>query len=192
MNPEQIKQGLYDKSYEHDACGIGAVVNITGRQDHSIIEYGKEILINLHHRGAAGSDEITGDGAGILFQIPHEFFLQESKKLGFSLPQPSQYAVGTVFGSKQSEVKRSRCDKILADSLEEYGLKIIGWRDVPAANSCLGKIALAAEPSIKQIFVDGCGLESEAFERLLYLARKRAEKRVRDTLGEDGEDFYVA
>jgi len=83
-------QGLYESRREHDGCGIGAVVNISGKQDHSIIEYGKEILINLHHRGAAGSDEVTGDGAGILFQIPHEFFKAESERSGFSLPPRSK------------------------------------------------------------------------------------------------------
>ena len=185
-------QGLYEARSEHDACGIGAVVNISGQQDHSIIEYGKEILINLHHRGAAGADETTGDGAGILFQIPHEFFLDECRKIGFSLPQPSKYAVGVVFGSKGSDFIRGRCDGILEESIKHYGMKVIGWRDVPVLNNCLGKIALAAEPSIRQIFVDGLGLEGEGFERRLYLARKRAERAVMETLGEEGEDFYVA
>ena len=89
-------QGLYETRREHDACGIGAVVNISGKQEHSIIEYGKQILLNLHHRGAAGADETTGDGAGILFQIPHKFFVDETNKLGFSLPPISQYSVGMV------------------------------------------------------------------------------------------------
>ena len=89
MGRKLVKQGLYDPAFEHDACGIGAVVNISGKREHSIIEHGKEILINLNHRGAAGADEITGDGAGILFQIPHEFFAAECEKLGFSLPSIS-------------------------------------------------------------------------------------------------------
>ncbi|MBN1392555.1 MAG: glutamate synthase large subunit [Sedimentisphaerales bacterium] len=188
MRPKNF--GLYDSRYEHGSCGIGAVVNISGRQDHSIIEYGKEILLNLRHRGAAGADEVTGDGAGILFQIPHKFFQAECHRLGFSLPEPFQYGVGMVFGSQNKEL-RAKCDRILEDSLSHYGLKVLGWRDVPASNDCLGEIALQAEPTIKQIFVDGAGFESESLEGMLYLARKRAEKLVRKSFGQEGEDFYV-
>jgi glutamate synthase (NADPH/NADH) large chain len=183
--------GLYDSRYEHGSCGIGAVVNISGRQDHSIIEYSKEILLNLRHRGAAGADEVTGDGAGILFQIPHKFFKAECNRLGFFLPEPSHYGVGMVFGSQNKEL-RAKCDRILEDSLKHYGLKVLGWRDVPTSNGCLGEIALQAEPAIKQIFVDGAGFESESLERTLYLARKRAEKLVRKSFGQEGEDFYVS
>ncbi|MGA1979836.1 MAG: glutamate synthase large subunit [Sedimentisphaerales bacterium] len=183
--------GLYDSRYEHGSCGIGAVVNISGRQDHSIIEYGKEILLNLRHRGAAGADEVTGDGAGILFQIPHTFLQTECNRLGFFLPEPPQYGIGMVFGSQNKEL-RAKCDRILEDSLNHYGLKVLGWRDVPTSNECLGKIALQAEPSIKQIFVDGAGFENELLERTLYLARKRAEKLVRKKFGREGDDFYIA
>src|SRR4030042_812323 len=183
--------GLYDSRYEHGSCGIGAVVNISGRQDHSIIEYGKEILLNLRHRGAAGADEVTGDGAGILFLIPHKFFQAECRRLRFSLPEPARYGVGMVFGSKNKEL-RAKCDRILEDSLKHYGLKVLGWRDVPASNDCLGEIALQAEPAIEQIFVDGAGFENELLERTLYLARKRAEKIVRKSFGQEGEDFYVS
>jgi hypothetical protein len=102
-------QGLYDSGFEHDACGIGAVVNISGKKDHSIIEHGRGVLLNLHHRGAAGSDDVTGDGAGILVQIPHEFLSAEAKKLDFSLPQQGTYGVGMVFGSKDRRL-RDRCD----------------------------------------------------------------------------------
>lgn len=188
---KQVKnQGLYEVRREHDACGIGAVVNISGKREHSIIEYGKEILINLHHRGAAGADEITGDGAGILFQIPHEFFSAECEKLGFSLPSISEYGAGMVFDSKETKL-REQCEGILETSIEHYGLKVLGWRQVPTSNDCLGQIALAAEPSVKQIFVDGAGLKSEDLERRLYLARKRAERLVKEKLGDDGQDFYV-
>ena len=184
-------QGLYETRYEHDSCGIGAVVNISGVKDHSIIEYGRQILLNLHHRGAAGADETTGDGAGILFQIPHEFFFVECEKAGISLPEPSKYGVGMVFGSKDAGL-RERCDRILEDAIAYYGMRAIGWREAPVRSDCLGKIALESEPSIRQVFVDGAGLEEEAFERHLYLARRRAERLVRETFGEEGEDFYVA
>jgi len=188
-NPKNI--GLYDEQYEHGSCGIGAVVNISGRRDHSIIEYGKEIILNLRHRGAAGADEITGDGAGILFQIPHEFLRVECERLGFSLPGPDKYGAGMVFGPQNEEIRRG-CDKILEDSIKHYGLKVLGWRDVPTSNDCLGQIALGAEPYIKQIFVDGLGLEDVLLERRLYLARKRAEKLARKKFGQEGEDFYVS
>jgi len=189
---EQLRnQGLYEVRREHDACGIGAVVNISGKREHSIIEYSKQILVNLHHRGAAGADETTGDGAGILFQIPHEFFLVECKKLGFSLPLASEYGVGMVFGSKDAKI-REQCDGILEASIDYYGMKVFGWRDVPTSSDCLGQIALKAEPSIRQIFVDGAGFEKEELlERRLYLARNRAERQVREKFGDDGQDFYV-
>ncbi|MHC4256466.1 MAG: glutamate synthase central domain-containing protein, partial [Planctomycetota bacterium] len=183
-------QGLYEARREHDACGIGAVVNIFGKKEHSIIEYGKEIIMNLHHRGAAGADETTGDGAGILFQIPHEFFVNESEELSFSLPDASEYGVGMVFGSKDKKL-RAKCEKILETSIKHYGLKVLGWRDVPTSSDCLGKIALAAEPNIRQVFVHGKGYKDEELERRLYLVRKRSEKAVREKFGEEGRDFYI-
>ncbi|MBN1787613.1 MAG: glutamate synthase large subunit [Sedimentisphaerales bacterium] len=190
MGQKCRNQGLYESRREHDGCGIGAVVNIDGRADHSIIEYGKEILVNLHHRGAAGADEVTGDGAGILFQIPHEFFAAQCQKLGFSLPGESKYGAGMVFSSKDKEISE-KCERILTDAIKHYGMKVLGWRDVPVANDCLGRIALQAEPRIRQVFVDGAGLEDELLEQKLYLARKRAEKLVRKNLGQNADDFYV-
>ena len=182
--------GLYETRREHDACGIGAVVNISGERQHSIIEYGKQILLNLHHRGAAGADETTGDGAGILLQIPHEFFVAESEKIGFSLSPETQYGVGMVFGSKNSEL-REKCDEVLESAINHYGMKVLGWREVPTFPDCIGKIALEAEPSIRQLFVDGAGLKDEVLERQLYLARGRAEKQVQQKFGEEGQDFYI-
>ncbi|MBN1510126.1 MAG: glutamate synthase large subunit [Sedimentisphaerales bacterium] len=184
-------QGLYEARYEHDACGIGAVVNINGTHDHSIIEYGRQILVNLTHRGAAGADETTGDGAGILFQIPHEFFVNEADERGIALPEPSRYGVGMVFNSTDAEL-RGKCDRILEEAIVYYGMKTVGWREVPTCRDCLGKIALAAEPHIRQVFVDGAGIESEELERRLYMVRKRAERLVSEQFGPDAEDFYVA
>ena len=183
-------QGLYDARYEHDGCGIGAVVNINGQPDHCIIEYGKEVLVNLHHRGAAGADDVTGDGAGILFQIPHDFLAAQCADLGVSLPPVAKYGVGMVFGPRDKELNRA-CNELLEDSLRHYGMRVLGWRNVPTANDCLGKIALTAEPVITQIFVDGGGIEGEHLERQLYLARRRAENLVRDKFGPEGEDFYL-
>ena len=190
MDFQPVNQGLYERRREHDACGIGAVVDIAGRGNHSIIEYGKEILVNLHHRGAAGSDETTGDGAGILFQIPHEFFAGESKKLGFSLPPSGAYAVGHVFGSQNRDL-RQRCDRILADAISYHKLRVLGWREVPTNKDCLGQLALAAEPTIRQVFVDGEGVRGDDLERRLYMARRRAERLVREKFGADSDDFYI-
>ncbi len=190
MAQKLTEQGLYEVRREHDNCGIGAVVNISGRKDHSIIEYGREILVNLQHRGAAGADERTGDGAGILFQIPYEFFSAEAQRLGFSLAEPGHYGVGVVFGSKNTKL-REACDELLEAAVGYYGMRVLGRRDVPTANNCLGEIALSAEPSIRQIFVDGCGVEGEQLERKLYMARRRAERLVKEKFGVEGEDFYV-
>jgi glutamate synthase domain-containing protein 2/glutamate synthase domain-containing protein 1/glutamate synthase domain-containing protein 3 len=182
--------GLYEARHEHDGCGIGAVVNTNGQRDHSIIEYGKEILVNLHHRGAAGADEVTGDGAGILFQIPHDFFKAECEKLNFSLLPALKYGVGVIFEPKDKEIAE-KYQKILEDSLKYHGMKILGWREVPVSNDCLGKIALDSEPAIKQIFVDGAGAEDELLEQKLYMARKRAEKLIRKNFAQKSEDFYI-
>jgi len=213
-------QGLYETKCEHDACGIGAVVNITGTRDHSILEYGRQILVNLTHRGAAGADETTGDGAGILFQIPHEFLAVECERLGFTLPEPFSYGVGMVFEPKEAEL-RGACERVLEESLAHYGMAVLGWRDVPVSNDCLGKLALVAEPVIRQVFVSGEGvpplrhevilasssgdvvdprskeqgqdaLATEDLERRLFMARKRAERLIHGEFGEKADDFYVA
>jgi len=190
MIKRQHDQGLYEVRREHDACGIGAVVNISGQQKHSIIEYSKEVLLNLHHRGAAGADEVTGDGAGILMQMPHKFFVAQSKDIGFSLPEAGDYAVGIIF-QPRNEKLTAQCNAILEAAIVHYKMNIIGWRDVPSDNSCLGEIALAAEPDVRQIFISSCGLESEEFERKLYLARRRAENQIREKFGTEAEDYYI-
>ena len=186
----QKDSGLYEVKTEHDACGIGAVVNISGKADHSIIKYGKEILINLHHRGAAGADETTGDGAGILMQIPHEFFFAHSKNLNINLPPQGKYAVAMVFAPKDNQL-REKCLAIFTQSIELHGMKILGQRIVPVKPDCLGKIALEAEPHICQIFIDACGSQGLELERKLFLARKKIEKQVREKFGDAGSDFYI-
>lgn len=190
MHVRAKDQGMYEVRREHDACGIGAVVNISGKKDHSILEYGKQILLNLHHRGAASADDITGDGAGILMQIPHDFFKSECKRLRIELPQPGRYGAGIVFGPQNNEL-REKCEAILEQAISHYGMKVLGWRDVPFRRDCLGPIALSAEPSIRQIFIDGGGLGPEPFERTLFMARKRAERLVHEQFGEEGDDFYI-
>ncbi len=185
-------QGLYESRREHDACGIGAVVNISGRRDHAIIEHGKKVLLKLHHRGGAGADETTGDGAGILFQIPHEFFSAEADRLGLALGDRGAYGVATIFNRRDDKALRAAGDAVFDEAVAHYGLKTIGHRDVPSDNSCLGEMGRASEPSISQAFIDGCGLADEALERRLYMARKRAERLAGERLGEGGADFYIA
>ncbi len=187
-NYKHKNPGLYDPAFEHDACGIGAVVNTSGRREHRIIELGRKVLLNLQHRGAAGADETTGDGAGILMQIPHEFFARSVGDV--KLPPPGRYGVAMVFLPRDDKL-RDRCEKILVASAEHYGAKLLAWRDVPCDNSCLGEIARAAEPVIRQAFIDGCGLQGEELERKLFMARKRAERLAGEELGPSGEDFYV-
>ena len=183
-------QGLYEARREHDACGIGAVVNISGKKDHTIIHYAQQVLLNLHHRGAASADNVTGDGAGILCQIPHEFFIQETKKYKIRLPESGTYGVGMVFGPKDKNLSQ-QCNALLEEAVTDYGMKVIGWRDVPVSPDCLGEIALSSEPSIQQVFIDGQGPQNQGLERKLFMARRRAERRVNEKLGEKAEDFYV-
>ncbi|HOD80481.1 MAG: Ferredoxin-dependent glutamate synthase 1 [Planctomycetes bacterium ADurb.Bin126] len=184
------QQGLYDPVREHDACGIGAVVNISGQKDHAILEHGRQILLNLQHRGAAGADESTGDGAGILFQVPHEFVAAQAREMGIELPPAGGYAVAQIFLPRQVDLQRI-CEKVLIDACGHYGFKVLGWRDVPADNSCLGQLARACEPAIRQAFIDAGQLRDRELERKLFMARKRCERLVRERLGEQGEDFYI-
>ncbi len=183
-------QGLYDPQLEHDACGIGAVVNISGRRDHAIVQLGKQVLMSLMHRGAAGADESTGDGAGILVQIPHEFFADQTRRLVGELPPPGAYGVAMLFLPPDHEL-RNRCESIIRNVVEEEGLGVLGYRAVPTDNACLGQIARSAEPVVRQLFLDGGPRQDEALERRLYVARKRLEHQVRQALGEEAAWFYV-
>ncbi len=184
------KQGLYDPDYEHDACGIGAVANISGRAEHKIIEYGRQVLLNLVHRGAAGADESTGDGAGILMQMPWDFLVAEADRAGIALPESETYGVAMVFGPRDNAL-RGQCDDALNEAIGHYGLAPLGWREVPTDDRCLGELARSCEPVVRQLFIDGLGVGGEELERRLYLARKRAERLVNERLGKTAEDFYV-
>ncbi len=183
-------QGLYESRREHDACGVGAVVNISGKKEHGILELGRQILENLQHRGAAGADESTGDGAGILFQIPHEFFVNETSSLGIKLPGAGSYGVAMVFFPKDKDLT-NWCKEIFEAAVVNYGMTVLGWREVPGNPSCLGDLAAEAEPRIEQVFIDGAGLKNEELDNRLYIARKRAEKQIHEKLGVKAEDFYI-
>jgi glutamate synthase (NADPH) large chain len=184
-------QGLYDPAHEHDACGIGFVANISGNKSHDIIDKGLRVLLNLAHRGACGCDPETGDGAGVLIQIPHKFFARECEKLGFTLPRPGRYGVGMIFLPVEKH-PRLQCEGILERIVREEGLRLLGWRDTPTYASAIGRVARASQPYIQQIFVKcALGLDEDAFERKLYVVRKRAENEVRESGVEDAETFYV-
>ncbi len=173
-----VQQGLYDPRNEKDACGIGFIVNINAEPSHEIITKGIQILINLTHRGACGCDPETGDGAGILIQIPDKFFRRECAKLGFTLPPVGEYAVGMVFLPVE-HTQRLVCEGILERISAEEGLTVLGWRDTPISGESIGRVARASQPYIEQLFVRCApGMDQETFERKLYVVMKRAENEV--------------
>ncbi|MGH9659734.1 MAG: glutamate synthase subunit alpha, partial [Bryobacteraceae bacterium] len=184
-------QGLYDPGTERDACGIGFVVNMNGKRSHDIILKGIQVLINLTHRGACGCDPDTGDGAGVLIQIPHKFFSRECNRLGFALPSPGEYAVAMTFLPVEKH-QRLRCEGILERISAEEGLAVLGWRDTPTKGSAIGRLARGSQPYIQQFFVRAAaGMDEDALERKVYVIRKRAEAEVRDSDMDDKGDFYI-
>ncbi|MDB6032586.1 MAG: large subunit of NADH-dependent glutamate synthase [Verrucomicrobiales bacterium] len=186
------KQGLYDPQFEHDACGVGFLVNIKGRKSHDIIRQAIKILENLDHRGACGCEANTGDGAGILFQMPHTFLQQVCPEAGIQLPEPGKYGVGMIFLPPDA-AQRANCEKILENIIAEEGQQLLGWRTVPTDNSSLGETAKASEPVVRQVFVapNANVKDPMAFERKLYVIRKRAENAIRFSGIPGGGRFYV-
>ena len=179
------KQGLYDPANEHDACGVGMLVNIHGGKSHDIVESALKVLENMRHRGAEGADNKTGDGAGILLQIPHEFILLQ----GIPVPEKGKYGTGLVFLPK-NETQRSAILSIMIEEIEKEGLTLMHLRKVPVNSDILGKDALATEPDIKQLFVTGCDNQQE-LELKLYVIRKRIENKVAASDLAGKKDFYV-
>jgi glutamate synthase (NADPH/NADH) large chain len=166
-------QGLYDPALEKDSCGVGFIANIKGRKSHQIVEDALSIVCNLEHRGAVGADPRAGDGAGILVQIPHEFFAKQAHKLGFTLPRPGEYAIGVLFMPRDPDWRQIIRD-IYAQMIKREGMTLIGWRDVPSDNSTLGESVKPTEPVHQQVFIGrGKKIKSEdEFERRLYILRK--------------------
>ncbi|MGA9883957.1 MAG: glutamate synthase large subunit [Candidatus Acidiferrales bacterium] len=184
-------QGLYDPRHEHDACGVGLVANIEGKKSHEIVMKGVQILINLTHRGACGCDPQTGDGAGILIQIPHTFFDRECARLGFSLPAAGEYGVGMVFLPVDRQ-ERLLCEGIIEKAAKEQGLSVLGWRDTPINGNTIGRLARNTQPYIEQIFIRrGRDMDQDALERRLYLVRKHAENVVAQSDMKEKDFFYV-
>ena len=184
-------QGLYHPRDEHDACGIGLVANIRGEKSHEIIRKGLEVLINLTHRGAAGCDPETGDGAGILIQVPHAFFARECAELGIALPEPGAYGVAMCFLPVEKH-NRLQCEGVFERIAQEEGLTVLGWRDTPVNGDAIGREARRSQPYIEQLFLGRPqGLDEDAFERLLYRVRRRTENEIAASDIEDKETFYV-
>jgi glutamate synthase domain-containing protein 2/glutamate synthase domain-containing protein 1/glutamate synthase domain-containing protein 3 len=184
------KQGLYDPRFEHDACGVGFVVNIKGEKSHEIVEQALTVLQNLDHRGACGCEENTGDGAGILLQVPHAFFQDACEGLGFQLPDPGEYGVGMLF-LPDHRTQRRQFEKILEEIIASEGQRLLGWRKVTTDNLYLGETAKSYEPFVRQVFIGrGEGIQDDlAFERKLYVIRRRAENAIRYA-GLPGADFF--
>ncbi len=188
------RQGLYDPQFEHESCGVGFVVNVKGRKSHAIIQQAMQALLNLNHRGACGCEANTGDGAGILIQVPHEFLKLAAREGRFALPAAGDYGVGMVFLPPDA-AERAECEKVFAGIAAEEGQPVLGWRTIPTSNATLGATARAAEPLMRQVFLarNAKLAEDAAFERKLFVIRRRAENAIRYS-GKvaGGEFFYVS
>lgn len=182
---QPMQLGLYDAANEHDACGVGMLVNIHGGKSHELVEAALKVLENMRHRGAEGADNKTGDGAGIMLQIPHEFILLQ----GIPVPEKGKYGTGLLFLPKD-EKDRAAILSIIIEEIEKEGLTLMHLRNVPTCPEILGEAALANEPDIKQIFITGF-TDSETADRRLYIIRKRIENRIRQSDIASRGDFYI-
>ena len=192
MTKQKKPLGLYRPEFEHDACGVGIVADILGRRSHSIIEMGLEVLDNLAHRGACGCDPDTGDGGGLLVQMPHSFFDSHSSEIGVALPEPGDYGVGVIFLPRDPS-ERAICQGIIEDVVRAEGQRLLGWRDVPVDDKDIGYIARESQPVIRQVFV-GRGPDTSdqpAFERKLYVIRKVIESAMNRSGIKELDTFYI-
>jgi len=182
------KQGLYDPQFEHDNCGVGFVVQIKNQQSHQIVQQGLRLLCNLNHRGALGADPDTGDGSGIMLQIPHQFFVEECQKEGFYLPEAGEYGIASIF-LPQDPYARRHCGEVIESHIVEKGMDLLGWRDVPRDLAFVGKQALSSMPAMRHLFMGHRRLgnyDQKKFERKLYITRKA----IRTSL-QDVESFII-
>ena len=178
-----MANGLYNAAYEHDACGVGMVVNIHGNKSHELVDNALKVLENMRHRGAEGADNKTGDGAGIMLQIPHEFILLQ----GIPVPEKGKYGTGLVFLPKD-EALQGQILSVMIEEIEREGLSLMHLRSVPTNPDCLGTAALTTEPAIKQVFITGVTDDKvDIFERTLYIIRKKIEKCVAELIAQHPE-----
>ena len=175
---DNFNEGLYRAENEHDACGVGMIVNIHGGKSHELVDSALKVLENMKHRGAEGADNKTGDGAGIMLQIPHEFILLQ----GIPVPEKGNYGTGLVFLPKDA-AEQEQILSIFIEEIEREGLSLMHLRTVPTNSDILGEEALATEPAIKQVFITGA--TPETLERKLYIVRKKVERRI------DNKNFYI-
>ncbi|WP_272908708.1 glutamate synthase large subunit [Nitrospina gracilis] len=193
MNIQRLpkRQGLYDPRFEQENCGVGFIASLKGEKSHELIQQSLELLNRLEHRGAVGADPLTGDGAGILIQIPHAFYKEECQKLGIVLPEEGRYGTGLVFLPRDDRAESLM--QIFEQVTKEEGLDILGWRKVPVDNTQIGTVAAEVEPDIRQIFIGADGIEDrDAFERKLYIVRKQAGRAIRASgLAELYESYYI-
>ena len=185
MKARPEKEGLYRSAFEHDNCGIGFVAHLKGKKSHDIIRRGLETLVNMTHRGAEGADSKTGDGAGVMIQVPRDFYLMQ----GYEVPHEGQFGTGLVF-LPQDKAEALRCEEILTQLVSDEGLELIGFRDVPRDNTTIGDIARDVEPDIRQILL-GADIPQEELERKLYIVRKRAENLISASSLREKHFFYI-
>ena len=192
------KQGLYDPWFEHDACGVGVVANINGKKSNKILKQALVVLHNMDHRGGQGADANSGDGAGVLLQIPHNFFVKECAKLDIDLPEPGKYAVGFIF-LPPDIVERENVERHFERIVEANGQSVIGWRTVPVHPEVLGEKSHQSMPYMAQVFIkpsenilDRLDIDDNAFERKLYSIRRQAENYIRYGKLRGGKYFYVS
>ncbi|MBK8482318.1 MAG: glutamate synthase subunit alpha, partial [Proteobacteria bacterium] len=183
--------GMYDPETEHDACGVGFVAHIKGEKSRAIVEQGLEVLSRLSHRGACGCDPDSGDGAGILMQIPERFFKREGLRLGFGELRRRRYGVAQVFLPPDRRA-RATCQELVERVVQEEGQEVIGWREVPIDTSQIGPLARQVMPAFRQLFIRLRRLPPSAFERKLYIIRKLAENRVADAGADPDGRFHIA
>ena len=192
------KQGLYDPWFEHDACGVGVVANINGKKSNKILKQALVVLHNMDHRGGQGADANSGDGAGVLLQIPHNFFVKECAKLDIDLPEPGKYAVGFIF-LPPDIVERENVERHFERIVEANGQSVLGWRTVPVHPEVLGEKSRQSMPYMAQVFIkpsenilDRLDIDDNAFERKLYSIRRQAENYIRYGKLRGGKYFYVS
>ena len=193
VTEQVVEQGLYRSEFEHDACGIGFRAHLKGRRSHGIVADAIKMLERMDHRGACGCDPNTGDGAGILLQIPHEFLLDECNKLNFQLPSSGEYGVGMIF-FPMNETEREECREIFNRKIERIGLELLGYRVVPTKGDCLGDGSGSVEPHVEQVFIKRPSdiTEEIDFERKLYILRQYASRIIRDSVAGAKEHFYFS
>ncbi|HLZ17090.1 MAG TPA: hypothetical protein VKQ08_08615, partial [Cyclobacteriaceae bacterium] len=190
---ENSSAGLYDPSFEKDSCGVGFVANIKGRKSHQIVSDALTMLERMAHRGACGCEPNTGDGAGILIQVPHEFFNSECSKLGFKLPAFGHYGVGLVFFPRDPKV-REECRTVLNRQIKKMKMALLGYRIVPTLHHDLGETALSSEPVMEQVFIKrlDSGTDPDDFERKLFILRKYSTHIITESVKGVDNQFYFS